>query len=80
MVLTSILVHFFHIWVLIGVKMLLFFGVDNNSLVHTNNKKKDILILGEALTQRLHDTTKQQKLNILLIFQDWNEILFKSAI
>ena len=60
--------------------MLLFFGVYNSSSVHTDNKKKDILVLGEAPTQRLHDTTKQQKLNILLIFQDWSEILFKSAI
>ena len=28
-----------------------------SSFVHVNNKIKDILILGEALTQRLDDTT-----------------------
>ena len=33
------------------------FGVDMSSSVHTSNKKKDILILGEGLTQGLDGTT-----------------------
>ena len=33
------------------------FGVDMSSSVHVDNKNKDILILGEGLTQGLDDTT-----------------------
>ena len=33
------------------------FGVDMSSSVHVDNKKKDLLILGEAPTQELDDTT-----------------------
>ena len=33
------------------------FGVDMSSSVHVENKKKDILILGEGPTQGLDDTT-----------------------
>ena len=33
------------------------FGVDMSSSVHAENKKKDILILGEGPTQGLDDTT-----------------------
>ena len=33
------------------------FGVDMSSSVHIDNKKKDILILGEGSTQRLDGTT-----------------------
>ena len=33
------------------------FGADMSSCVHTDNKKKDILILGEGPTQKLDDTT-----------------------
>ena len=33
------------------------FGVDMSSSAHANNKKKDLLILGEGLTQGLDDTT-----------------------
>ena len=32
------------------------FGVGMSSSVHVDNKKKDILILGEGLTQELDDT------------------------
>ena len=32
------------------------FGVGNGSLVNTNNKKKNILVLGEDPTQELDDT------------------------
>ena len=33
------------------------FGADMSSSVHVDNKKKDILVLGEGLTQGLDDTT-----------------------
>ena len=36
---------------------LIFFGADMSSSVHANNKTKNILILGESITQGLDDTT-----------------------
>ena len=33
------------------------FGVDNISSKHTDNRKKDILVLGEKSTNELDDTT-----------------------
>ena len=33
------------------------FGVDMNTYLHIDNKGKDVLILGEAPTQVLDDTT-----------------------
>ena len=39
------------------VKNVIIFGVDMSFSVHRDNKKKDILILDEAHTQRLDDTT-----------------------
>ena len=33
------------------------FGADMSSSAHANNRAKDILVLGEGLTQRLNDTT-----------------------
>ena len=44
------------------------FGVDMSSSVHIDNKKKDILILGEGPTQGLEHTLLQKKC-ILLILQ-----------
>ena len=38
-------------------KYVIIFGVDVSSSVHADNKKKDILILGEGPTQELDDTT-----------------------
>ena len=44
------------------------FGADMSSSVHVNNKTKDILVLGEGLTQELDDTTQTaEKKNIQLI-------------
>ena len=48
-------------------KNVVIFGAENSSSVHTNNEKKDILVLGKGPRQRLDDTVK---LNILLILQD----------
>ena len=39
----------------------IFFGVDMSSSVHVDNKKKDILILGEGPTQGLDGTTLTEK-------------------
>ena len=38
-------------------KNVIIFGADMNSSVLIDNKNKDILILGEGLTQRLDGTT-----------------------
>ena len=43
------------------------FGVDMSSSVHDDNKKKDILILGEGPTQGLDGTTLTEEKNIQLI-------------
>ena len=43
------------------------FRVDMSSSAHVDNKGKDILILGEGLTQGLDDTTLTAEANILLI-------------
>ena len=40
------------------------FGVDMSFSVHVNNKKKDILILSEGLTQGLDDTTLKKVFSI----------------
>ena len=37
-------------------KQVIIFGADMSSSVHIDNKKKDILILGEGSTQGLDDT------------------------
>ena len=34
-----------------------FFGVDNSSSIHIDNKKKDMLVLGKGSTQGLDDAT-----------------------
>ena len=38
-------------------KSAIIFGEDQISSVHNDNKKKDVLILGECPTQKLDDTT-----------------------
>ena len=52
-----VFLHVFHVQVLIGLKMCLIFGADNNSSVHKDNKKKCILVFGEDPKQDLDDTT-----------------------
>ena len=48
-------------------KNVTFFGVDMSSYVHTDNKKKNILIPGNGTTQGLDIIAE---LNVQLIFQD----------
>ena len=45
------------------------FGSDMSSSVHANNKTKDILVLGECLTQELDDTilTAEKKIQLILL-------------
>ena len=40
-----------------GGKKVIIFGADMNLSVHVDNKKKDILVLGEGPTQGLDNTT-----------------------
>ena len=57
-------------------KNFVFFGVDNSSWAHTDNKKKDMIVLGEGPPQELDGTTiRADATNILLIFQDHKENL-----
>ena len=39
-----------------GKGLVIIRGVDNSSSVHADNRKRDILILGKSLTNRLDDT------------------------
>ena len=39
-------------------KNVIIFGADMSSFVHIDNRRKDILILGEKATQKFDDTTK----------------------
>ena len=46
------------------------FGVDMSSSLHVDNRKKDILILGEGPTQKLDDTTlTAEKKNQLILLK-----------
>ena len=42
--------------VVIGVKNIVTFGVGNSLLLHADNSKEDILVLGEELTNGSDDT------------------------
>ena len=52
------------------------FGADMSSSVHVDNKGKDILILGEGLTQGLDDTTLTVEANIPLNLYNQIEDLY----
>ena len=49
-------------------KNFILFGVDMISSVHIDNKKKDVLILGEGPTQGLDDTTLTTKVQYSINF------------
>ena len=57
MVFDLICVHNFHGQMFIWSKYDLVFGVDMSSSVHVDDRKKDILVLGEGLMQGLDNTT-----------------------
>ena len=44
------------------------FGADISSFAHNDDENKNILILGEGPTQRLHDTTLTAKAKYLINF------------
>ena len=54
------------------------FGVDMSSSMHIDNKKKDILILGEGPIQGLMISHQQQKLNILLTFCNQKKYFYQA--
>ena len=54
-------------------KDVIIFCIDMSSLVHVDNKKKVILVLGKGPKQGLDHTKMQLKLNVSLIFQDHEE-------
>ena len=57
------------------------FGVDNNSSVHIDNKKKNVLVLSKGPTQRLDVTMITAEAIILYeFFKIRKKILFKSAV
>ena len=54
-------------------KNVILFGVDMNSSVHVDNKKKDILILGEGPTQGSEDTTPTAEKKYSVNFTEYNK-------
>ena len=51
-------------------KNAIIFGADMSSSENVDNKRKDILILGEGPTQRLDDITLSAEENILLVLNN----------
>lgn len=51
-------------------KNVVIFGAENSSSVHTNNEKKDILVLGKGPRQRLDDTTLSAEKEYAINFSD----------
>ena len=54
-----ILIQIFHLQMEVQ-KNLSFFGVNMSSYVNTDNKNKDIFVLGEEPTHKLDDTTSAE--------------------
>ena len=71
MVLDSIFVHFLQTY----DNNVIFFGVDNNSLVHTHNLKKGILVL-YGLTYRLDGTSITAEAKYSINFTESEKSLF----
>ena len=74
-------------------KNVIIFGVDSSSLTHNDNRKKDILILGEWITQELDDiliiakskysinfTTKRNKFCLSLHYNESNSFLYVNGV
>ena len=72
MVLDSIFVHFLQTY----DNNFIFFGVDNNSLVHTHNLKKGILVLYGGLTYGLDDTSITAEAKYSINFTESGKSLF----
>ena len=54
-------------------KDVIIFGADMNSSVHVDNKNKDILILGEGITQGLDDTSLTAEAKSFINFTQTNK-------
>ena len=56
------------------VEMLYIFGVANSSSSHTNNRKKNFLVLGEGVTQGINNKTgaAENHLELTLVKQIQN--------
>ena len=59
-------------------KKKIIFGVNNSSSVHVNNKKKNILVLGEAPAQRLDATTITAEAKYFINFKKLRNIFVLS--
>ena len=57
-------------------KNVIIFGADMSSSVHIENKGKDILLLGEGLTQGLDDTTLTAEARYPVNFTQPNKRLY----
>ena len=51
-------------------KNVIIFGVEMSSTVHVDNKKKDVLVLGEGWTQGLNSTTMTAKAKYPINFKE----------
>ena len=49
------------------LEMLFFFGVDNSSSSHTDNRKNNLFVLGERPTQGINDSTGSAEKKLVLI-------------
>ena len=77
MLLDLIFVHFFHFQILIVVKNVIIFRIGNNSSVHIDNKKEDILVLGKGPKQGLDDTRMIAEAKYSINFSRSGKKLFK---
>ena len=68
--LDSMHVHNFHYQTVARVKLSLFLDLINSSSIHVDNKKKDILVLGEGSTQRIDDSTIKSEVKYPIRFTE----------
>ena len=62
-------------------KIVIIFGADMSSLMHIDNNKKDILILGKGPNDALDDTTLTTEKEYLMNFiEQQNKLRFKFAL
>ena len=62
-------------------KIVIIFGADMSSLMHIDNNKKDILILGKGPNDALDDTTLTTGKEYLMNFiEQQNKLRFKFAL
>ena len=67
-------------FLLVDLINVIIFGVDMRSSLHGDNKKKDILILGEGPTQGLDDTTLTAEKKYWINFAEHNKVFIRLAL